>query len=99
MDISTLLYASSFMMEGIAAAASLCSETMDKAGGGPLNSDMPTVISAGATKELQLAYFLENMKVSFLNAGLANFTEWGTGGFPNDTFEVVSKIAAVSNLL
>ena len=95
-DISALLYASSFTVGGIAAAAPLCSETIDKAGGGPPNSVAPTVISAGAIKELQLAYFLENMEASFFNVGLTNLTEWSTSGLPNDTIEVISKIAAVS---
>ncbi|KAF2176533.1 hypothetical protein K469DRAFT_606843 [Zopfia rhizophila CBS 207.26] len=93
-DISALFYASSFTVGGIAAAAPLCSETVDTAGGGPPNSVMPTAISAGAIKELQLAHFLENMEASFFNAGLTNITEWGTTGLPNDTIEVISKIAA-----
>ncbi|KAF2788131.1 hypothetical protein K505DRAFT_353408 [Melanomma pulvis-pyrius CBS 109.77] len=71
-DISALLYAISFTVGGIAAAAPLCSETIDKAGGGPPNSVVPTVISASAVKDLQLAP-----------------TE-----LPNDTIEVISKIAA-----
>lgn len=95
-EISALLYASSFTVGGIAAAAPLCSETVDTAGGGPPNSGMPIVISAGAIRELQLAHFLENMEASFFNVGLTNITEWGASGLPNDTIEVVGKIAAVS---
>lgn len=95
-DISAFFYVSSFTVGGIVAAAPLCSETIDKAGGGPPNSVVPTAISAGAIKELQLAYFLENMEASFFNSGLTNLTEWGTSGFPNDTIEVITKIAAVS---
>lgn len=93
---STLLYASTFTAGGIATAAPPCPESIDTAGGGPPNDGMPTMISAGAIKELQLANFLENMEVSFFNASLTNLTEWDTSRFPNDTLEVVSKIAAVS---
>jgi hypothetical protein len=74
-NISALLYAYSFTMGGVVATAPLCSETIDKAGGGLPNSVLPTAISAGAIKELQLAYVLENVEVSFLNAGLTNLTE------------------------
>lgn len=95
-DISVLLYASSFIVGGIVAAAPLCSETINSAGGGPPSSVIPTAISSCAIKELQLAYFLENVEASFFNAGLNNLTEWDTSGLPNDTSEVITKIAAVS---
>lgn len=97
--IGALLYASAFTVGGIATEAPPCPESIDTAGGGPPNDGMPTVISAGAIKELQLANFLENMEVSFFNASLTNLTEWDTSRFPNDTIGVVSKIAAVSTLI
>jgi hypothetical protein len=94
--ISPLLYASTFAVGSIATAAPPCSESIDAAGGGPPNNGMPTVISASAIKDLQLANFLENIEVAFFNASLANLTEWGISRFPNYTIEVVRKIAAVS---
>ena len=93
---SALLYASTFTVGGIATATPPCPESIETAGGGPPNNGMPTVISAGAIKELQLANFLENMEVSFFNASLTNLTEWDISRFPNNNIEVVSKSAAVS---
>ncbi|KAF2258062.1 hypothetical protein CC78DRAFT_538090, partial [Lojkania enalia] len=55
-DISALLYASSFTVGVIAAAAPLCSETINKAGSRPPNS----------------VVFLKNIEASFFNAGLRN---------------------------
>ena len=63
------------------------------------NSGIPTVISAGVIKELQLVYFLENLKVLFFNTGLTDITKWGTSEYYNNTIEIVTKIAAVSILL
>ena len=71
-DINALLYISSIALGSFATAAPLCSETIDTAGGGPPNSGVLTVISAGAIKELQLAYFLENLEVLFFNTSLTD---------------------------
>ena len=90
---------SSIALRSFATAAPLCSETIDTAGGGPPNSRVPTVISAGAIKELQLAYFLENLEVLFFNTSLMDIIKWGTSEYYNDTIEIVTKIAAVSILL
>jgi hypothetical protein len=57
------------------------------------------VISTDAIKELQLAFFLENLEASFFTVGLTNITGWGTDGYPNDAIQVVSKVAAVSVLI
>jgi hypothetical protein len=95
-DLAVFLYTYSVAMGGVAAAASLCSESIATAGGGQPNSILPTDISANAKNGLQFAHFLENMQVSFFNAGLKNLTEWGASELRNDTMEIVSKIAAVS---
>ena len=59
---------------------------------------MPPSISASAVKDFQLALFLENLEVSFFQAGLADITKWGANRYPNDTIEIVTKVAAVSGL-
>jgi hypothetical protein len=82
---------------GVAAAAPICSEVTHTAGGGPPNSDNPSLISAGAIKQIQLAQYLENLEVSFFSTGLANITEWGGNNFPNNAMEVIRKISAVGN--
>ena len=98
-DINALLYISSIALGSFAITAPLCSKTIDTAGSGPPNSRIPTVISAGAIKELQLAYFLENLEVLFFNTSLTDITKWGTSEYHNNTIEIVTKIAAVSILL
>jgi hypothetical protein len=57
------------------------------------------LISPEAIKGFQLALFLENLESSFFNTGLTLITNQGTSGYPNNTIEVVSKVAAVSTLL
>jgi hypothetical protein len=79
-----------------AAAAPVCSDTINTAGGGPPNSGEPILISANAVKEFQLALFFENLESSYFQTGLQNVSHWGTNGHPNDTLEILSKIAAVS---
>ncbi|KIW54613.1 hypothetical protein PV05_06962 [Exophiala xenobiotica] len=76
------------------AAAPLCSDTISTAGGGIPDSGEPAMVSAEAVKEFQLALFLENLESSYLQSGLQNISSWGTAGYPNDTTEVLSKIAA-----
>jgi hypothetical protein len=93
-----LLYASSMVVGSLVAAAPLCNDTIDIAGGGLPNTNMPPSISASAVKDFQVALFLENLGLSFLQAGLANMTKWNTTGYPNDTIEVVTKVVAVSSL-
>lgn len=81
---------------GFAAAATICP---DEAGGGLPNSGRPLLLSPAAVKDLQLALFLENLELAYFSSGLSNITTWGTSGYPNDTIEVVSKVAAVSEFL
>jgi hypothetical protein len=95
--MNTLLYIS-FIALGNLVTAMPCSQVRATAGGGPPNGQIPTMVSKNAIKELQLAHFLENLKVSFFNVGLINLMNWGTDGFSNDTVETVKKVAAVSIL-
>ena len=97
--INGLLYASSIIVGSLIATAPLCNNTIDMAGSGLPNTEMPPSISASAVKHFQLALFLENLEVSFFQAGLANITKWNTTGYSNDTVEVVTKVAAISALL
>lgn len=93
-----LLYASSILVGSLVSAAPLCNNITDVAGGSLPYIDKPLSISINAVKEFQFALFLENLKVSFFQNGLTNITEWNMSGYPHDTIEVVSKVAAVSGL-
>jgi hypothetical protein len=93
--LSTLLYS---VAVGSLVAAAPCPNMSDIAGGGIPNSAKPTIISASAVKDLQLALFLENLETSYFLTGLTNITQWGLSGYPNDTAEIVNKLAAVSVL-
>lgn len=95
MVMNTLLYGS-FVALGSLVTAMPCSQVRASAGGGPPNGQIPTMVSKNAIQELQLAHFLENLKVSFFNVGLTNLMSWGTNGFSNDTVRTVRKVAAVS---
>ena len=97
MVTNTLLYVSFIALWSLVTAMP-CSQVRATAGGGPPNGQIPTMVSKNAIKELQLAHFLENLKVSVFNVGLINLTNWGTDGFSNDTVETVRKVAAVSVL-
>ena len=83
-------------LAGLATAAPVCSDTINTAGGGPPNSGDPILISEVAVKEIQLALFLENLESSYFQTGLQNISQWGANGHPNNTVEIISKIAAVS---
>lgn len=96
--MNALLYASSLFAGSLVAAAPLCNNVTDIAGGGLPNIGKPPSISESAVKGFQLALFLENLEVSFFQAGLSNITEWSHNGYANDTIEVVTEIAAVSGL-
>ena len=97
--MNRLLYATSIVVGSLVAAAPLCNNTIDMAGGGLPNTDMPLTISASAAKGFQQALFLENLGLSFFQAGLANITKWNTTGYLNDTIQIVTKVAAVSTVL
>jgi hypothetical protein len=57
-------------LAGFAAAAPLCSDTINTAGGASPNSGDPILISANAVKEFQLALFLENLESFNFQTGL-----------------------------
>ena len=84
------------LIGNFAVAAPLCSQTIEAAGGGIPNVKAPTTISTGAAKELQLAYFLKNLEVSFFSTNLPNTTAQEISKLPNGTIEIISRIAAVS---
>src|SRR5438094_10450330 len=96
-NFSSILYTSSVILVAITAAAPFCPNTTNTAGGGLPNSEIPILISDTAVKEFQLALYLENLEASYFQTGLKNVTLWGTNGHPNDTIEIISKIAAVSS--
>jgi hypothetical protein len=79
----------------LASAAPLCPDTIDMAGGGLLNTTLPSMVSKSGIREIQLAQFLENLEVDFFTTGFMNLTDWGTAGYSEDSAEVVGKIAAV----
>jgi hypothetical protein len=93
-----LLYASAIVIGSFVAAAPLCNETIDVAGGSLPDIGKLSSISTSAVKGFQLALFLENLEASFFQTGLTNITEWSIDGYPNDTIEVVTGVAAVSCL-
>ena len=95
--MNILLYVS-FIALGSLVTAMPRSQIRATAGGGPPNGQIPITVSTNAIKELQLAHFLENLKVSFFNVGLINLMSWGTNGYSNDTVKTVRKVAAVSVL-
>jgi hypothetical protein len=97
MIMNTLFYVSLIAL-GSLVTAMPCSQIRVTAGGGPPNGQIPNTVSTNAIKELQLAHFLENLKVSFFNVGLINLMSWGTNGYSNGTVETVRKVAAVSVL-
>lgn len=83
-------------LASFAAAAPLCSDIINTAGGGTPNSGDPMLISSNAVREFQLALFLENLESFYFQTGLQNAFQWGINGYPNDTVEILTKIAAVS---
>ena len=93
-----LLYASAIVIGSFVAAAPLCNNITAAAGGGVPDTGKPSSISTSAVKGFQLALFLENLEMSFFHTGVTNLTEWGIYGYPNDTMEVVTGVAAVSSL-
>lgn len=74
----------------------LCADIVAVAGGGLPNGEKPIFISEDAVSDIQLALYLENLESSFFRSGLQNISSWVTQSFPNDTTEILSKIAAVS---
>ncbi len=91
-----LLYASAIVMGSFVTAAPLCNNTIAAAGGSLPDIGKPSSVSTSAVKGFQLALFLENLEMSFFQTGMTNITEWSVNGYPNDTIEVVTSVAAVS---
>jgi hypothetical protein len=73
-DMKALICVSSIAI-GLAAAAPLCSNVINIAGGGLPNSGRPLLLSLAGVKDLQLALFLENLEVSYFSSGLSNITK------------------------
>lgn len=66
------------------------------AGGGLPNSSAAITPTPEGITGLQLLIFLENLEAYFYYEGLQNLTNlWDTSGLPNDTTDVIAKIAAV----
>jgi hypothetical protein len=97
-SLTVIFWTLSTIFDVYVGAAPPCPETIDIAGGGLPNGAFPTAISESGIKEIQLALFLENLEVSFFTGGSANITNWGIGGYSNDSIEIVRKVAAVSTL-
>ncbi|KAI9773158.1 MAG: hypothetical protein M1840_008279 [Geoglossum simile] len=89
--IAAFIWASSI---ALAAPAPICHNITDIAGGGLPNIEAPPFLSQNTVLGLQIANFLENLEAFFFVDGLKNITTWGINGYPNDTIEVVGKIAA-----
>ena len=95
---SSVLCASAIVAGSFVAATPLCNDTTNAAGGGLPDIGKLSSISTSAVKGFQLALFLENLEASFFQAGLTNITEWSVKGYPSNTIEVFTGVAAVSCL-
>ncbi|KAF2452291.1 hypothetical protein BDY21DRAFT_294965 [Lineolata rhizophorae] len=82
----------------LVSAAPLCPETIDMAGGGLPNTTLPSTVSDSGVREIQLAQFLEILKVEFFTARFTNVTDWGKTDYSNNSAEIVGKIAAVEEV-
>ena len=95
-----LLHASSIFSSPTrrqAAQAPLSPAVISTAGGGLPNAPPPPTLSNYTLNGFQIAEFLENMESAFFQAGVKNLTQWGTQGYPVNTLDVVSRVAAVSS--
>jgi hypothetical protein len=93
--IFTFVYISSL---ALGSAATPCPDSIDTARGGLSSGGLSTTIATNVIKELQLAFFLENLELSFFNMSLTNLGQWGTNGYSNNTIQAIEQIAAVSKL-
>jgi hypothetical protein len=96
--MAALLYASSVLIGSFVVAAPLCNNIIDVARGSLLYINKLLSISTSAVKDFQFALFLENLEASFFQTSLTNITRWNISGYPYDTIEVVSKVAAINSL-
>ncbi|EXJ56227.1 uncharacterized protein A1O5_12683 [Cladophialophora psammophila CBS 110553] len=94
LSIYSFLYVSCLALRSVAAGVMLSPETADVAGGGAPSGGIATMIATNTIRELQLAFFLENLEHAFFNMSLTNLGKLGITGYPNDTIQVVEKIVA-----
>ncbi|MCJ1397864.1 hypothetical protein MMC11_001060 [Xylographa trunciseda] len=64
------------------------------AGGNVPNAGFPTALSESTINDIQVANFLENLESAFFQAAVTNITTWGTTGFPDDTLDIIRRVAA-----
>lgn len=77
----------------------LAPNTIQNTGDGLPNMTSPRILSLNGIKEIQLAQFLENLKISFFSQGLKNFSSWGGAVSANRSREIVGQIIAASVLI
>jgi hypothetical protein len=76
------------------AQMNLSPSTIAEAGGNVPDTQPPPTLSPATLNDFQIANFLENIESAFFQAGVTNLTTWGTTGFPSNTLDVVSRVAA-----
>ena len=62
------------------------------------NAPPPPTLSNITLNDFQVAEYLENMESAFFQAGVKNLTLWGVDGYPANTLDVVTRVAAVRHL-
>ncbi|MCJ1473415.1 hypothetical protein MMC13_002066 [Lambiella insularis] len=67
---------------------------ISEAGGDVPNAELPSSLSQATLNDIQVANFLENLESAFFEAAVTNLTQWGTAGFPDDTLDIVKRVAA-----
>ncbi|MCJ1416159.1 hypothetical protein MMC32_002494 [Xylographa parallela] len=72
----------------------ISTEVVSIAGGGVPNIPLPSALSTSTLNDIQVANFLENLESAFFRAAVVNITAWGTTGFPDDTLDIIQRIAA-----
>ncbi|MCJ1434748.1 hypothetical protein MMC27_004118 [Xylographa pallens] len=77
-----------------AAPMNISTEVVSIAGGGVPNTPLPSSLAESTLNDIQVASFLENLESAFFQAAVANITAWGTTGFPDDTLDIVRRVAA-----
>ncbi|MCJ1285719.1 hypothetical protein MMC26_005060 [Xylographa opegraphella] len=77
-----------------AAQMNISTEVVSIAGGGVPDGPLPSALSKSALNDIQVANFLENLESAFFQAAVTNITAWGTTGFPDDTLDIVRRVAA-----
>ena len=75
MHYISAFYFATIAVGSLAVATPICSNIIGTVGGGLPNTAKPSMISASAIKDLQLALFLENLETSYFLNGLTNITK------------------------